>query len=141
MLRRLALFVVFCYGFWACEAYAKPVYQLSTHILDIGTGKPAAEVKVDLFRRNSAGDWNRVASSLTDMNGRIADFLPMPDSYTQRGNNGVYMLRFLTREYFDKSGQNSIYPFVEVVFEIQDTSHYHIPLTLSANGYSTYRGS
>lgn len=137
---RLAL-ILMCCCLMAGEVAAKTEYQLSTHILDITTGKPAPEVKVELFRRSSVGDWKRVASSLTDLNGRISDFLPMPDKLALSDNKGIYMLRFLTKGYFDKSGQTSIYPFVEVVFEIRDDSHYHIPLTLSANGYSTYRGS
>ncbi|MCC7318781.1 MAG: hydroxyisourate hydrolase, partial [Bacteroidales bacterium] len=35
----------------------------------------------------------------------------------------------------------SFYPFIEVVFQIKDESHYHVPITLSAFGYSTYRGN
>ncbi|MGO1752665.1 MAG: hydroxyisourate hydrolase, partial [Psychroflexus sp.] len=36
---------------------------------------------------------------------------------------------------------NSFYPYIEVVFEIENQKHYHVPITLSAYGYSTYRGS
>ena len=37
--------------------------------------------------------------------------------------------------------QDSFYPFIEVVFEIKDGKHYHVPITLSPYGYSTYRGN
>ncbi|MGC1633228.1 MAG: hydroxyisourate hydrolase, partial [Gelidibacter sp.] len=37
--------------------------------------------------------------------------------------------------------QSSFYPFIEVVFEIKDDNHYHVPITLSPFGYSTYRGN
>ena len=35
-----------------------------------------------------------------------------------------------------------LYPYVEIAFEVRDSGqHYHIPLLLTANGYTTYRGS
>lgn len=43
--------------------------------------------------------------------------------------------------YFKQQGLDTIYPFVEVIFEIKGDSHYHIPITMSANGYGTYRGN
>ncbi len=110
--------------------------QLSTHILDIGLGKPAANVPVELFLQDENNQWVKVDSSVTDKNGRIARFLP-----ETKNNQGIYKLNFATKEYFAKQGLNSIYPFVEVVFEIEESTHYHIPITMSANGYSTYRGN
>ena len=56
-------------------------------------------------------------------------------------NTGIYMLKFYTEPYFLKQGLKSIYPFVEVIFRIEGKKHYHIPITMSANGYSTYRGN
>ncbi|MCY6293643.1 hydroxyisourate hydrolase [Bacteroides fragilis] len=51
------------------------------------------------------------------------------------------MLKFYTEPYFLEQGLKSIYPFVEVIFRIEGKKHYHIPITMSANGYSTYRGN
>jgi 5-hydroxyisourate hydrolase len=35
-----------------------------------------------------------------------------------------------------------LYPLVEIVFEVKDAGeHFHIPLLLTPNGYTTYRGS
>ena len=111
-------------------------YQLSTHILDINKGLPAKEVSIALFKLNPANEWVKVASKVTDENGRIPDFLP-----ANKDNAGTYKLKFETEPYFQKQGLKSIYPFVEIVFKIEGNSHYHIPITMSANGYSTYRGS
>jgi 5-hydroxyisourate hydrolase len=35
----------------------------------------------------------------------------------------------------------NFYPFVEIVFNVATTAHYHVPLLLNPFGYSTYRGS
>ena len=36
---------------------------------------------------------------------------------------------------------DSFYPYIEVVFQIKDDQHYHVPITLSPFGYATYRGN
>lgn len=54
---------------------------------------------------------------------------------------GIYKLTYHVGPYFEARKQDTFYPFVEVVFEIGDTSHYHVPITLSPYGYSTYRGN
>lgn len=79
-----------------------------------------------------------MAERRTDANGRIADLLPhgVPGA-----NDGLYRLRFETEPYFAAQGLRSIYPYVEVTFRIEGDGHYHIPITMSANGYSTYRGN
>ncbi|HEX7366116.1 MAG TPA: hydroxyisourate hydrolase [Pelobium sp.] len=58
-----------------------------------------------------------------------------------QSNLGIYRLTYLTADYFKKSGTESFYPFIEVVFQIKDGNHYHVPITLSAYGYATYRGN
>ena len=111
-------------------------YQLSSHILDINTGHPAAHVKISLYKQSSDGDWTFVEEKVTDENGRIKDFLP----YTQ-DNRGIYKLIYHVAPYFESQKQKSFYPFIEVVFQINDENHYHVPITLSPFGYSTYRGN
>ena len=103
---------------------AQEKYQLSSHILDISQGKPAPNVKIALSKQ--------------DKNGRIKDFLK---EESNKNNNGVYKLTFYITPYFEKLKQKTFYPFIEVVFEIKDNQHYHIPITLSPYGYSTYRGN
>jgi len=106
---------------------AQEKYQLSSHILDISQGKPA---------KNQ--NWVLIDEKYTDNNGRIKDFLK---EESNKNNNGVYKLTFYITPYFEKLKQKTFYPFIEVVFEIKDNQHYHIPITLSPYGYSTYRGN
>ena len=55
---------------------------------------------------------------------------------------GIYRLRFATEGYFGRMGTVGLYPWVEIAFEVRDAmGHYHVPLLLTANGYTTYRGS
>ena len=53
----------------------EPVYQLSSHILDITAGKPAANVKISLSKKDKNDQWMKVEEKFTDANGRIKDFL------------------------------------------------------------------
>lgn len=113
-------------------------YQLSSHILDINTGIPARDVKISLSKMNGDNSWTVIDEKTTDNNGRVKDFL-LQDG--QSDNRGIYKLTFHTEPYFKSQDKESFYPFIEVVFEIKDTSHYHVPITLSPYGYSTYRGN
>lgn len=113
-------------------------YQLSSHILDITQGKPAANVKIGLYKQDDAGKWTVIDEKFTDENGRIKNFLNEEKGVI---HNGIYKLTFYTQPYFKGLGQQSFYPFIEVVFELKDNNHYHVPITLSAFGYSTYRGN
>ena len=79
-----------------------------------------------------------VASGTTDAEGRVEHLIP-PGSPPPAG---TYRLDFATDAYFQDLGDTSFYPFVSIVFELQDpTQHYHVPLLISPFGYSTYRGS
>lgn len=113
-------------------------YQLSSHILDITQGAPASGVSIRLSKMESSGEWTVVEEKLTNDNGRINDFLQKVEGKDSRG---VYKFTYFTQPYFERQGQTSFYPFIEVIFEIKDDSHYHVPITLSPFGYSTYRGS
>ena len=50
-------------------------------------------------------------------------------------------MNFETNSYFKEKNVKGFYPYVEIIFEIDDEEHYHIPLLLNPFGYSTYRGS
>ncbi len=115
-------------------------YQLSTHILDINSGQPASNVKVELYNLDQNRQWVKISEKFTKKNGRIADFLPYEK--TENRSFGVYKLKFYTKDYYISHKVDSFYPFVEVSFELlKDQKHYHIPITLSPFSYSTYRGS
>jgi 5-hydroxyisourate hydrolase len=113
---------------------------ISTHILDTNLGRPAANVAITLseFRDNAAGgSWHQIGSAFTDQDGR---------SKTLLGDRRLvatdYKLRFDVGAYFHDLRVPSLYPWVEIVFTVADPSqHCHIPLLLTANGYTTYRGS
>ena len=112
--------------------------RVSTHILDLVHGKPAAGVPVRLERQNDSGSWQPVASSHTDQDGRCPQLLPKDEAFSA----GVYRLIFETGGYFAQQNIATLYPVVEVMFRAQQgESHFHIPLLLSPNGYTTYRGS
>ena len=113
-------------------------FQLSSHILDVTQGKPAPDVKISLSKQDKKGNWKIVDEKFTDENGRIKDFLKQDKGVN---NDGIYKLTYFIEPYFKKLNQSSFYPFIEVVFEIKDENHYHVPITLSPFGYSTYRGN
>lgn len=112
--------------------------SLSTHILDTTKGKPAENVKIQLFKMVK-GNWIKSANDeiTTDRDGRFKDFLKIDDE-----TFGVYKLRFEVAEYFENLGFETFYPFIEIPFKVtSEEAHYHVPLLLNPFGYSTYRGS
>ncbi|WP_194852132.1 hydroxyisourate hydrolase [Nonlabens antarcticus] len=113
-------------------------YQLSSHILDVSQGLPATNVTISLSKQDTNGLWVAIDEKNTDKNGRINDFLKEEKNID---HEGIYKLTYHTAPYFKELGQESFYPFIEVVFELKGDNHYHVPITLSAFGYSTYRGN
>ena len=110
---------------------------LTTHVLDLALGRPARGVRVRLARRAPDGAWEPVAERVTDDDGRVRDFLAGAPL-----DSGRYLMTFHTGDYFQARGERSFHPEVPVVFDVSDPGqHYHVPLLLSAFGYSTYRGS
>jgi 5-hydroxyisourate hydrolase len=112
--------------------------RISTHVLDTAKGKPAAGVPVRLERQESSGRWLPLALGRTDQDGRCGQLLAESATLLE----GVYRLTFDTASYFEACGVDGLYPAVEVLFRVRKSeSHFHIPLLLSPNGYTTYRGS
>lgn len=110
---------------------------VSTHVLNTALGRPAAGVAVALDRR-SEGDWSLIAQDSTDADGRAATLL----SRDLPAAPGLYRLRFATGAYFTALGTETLFPEVEVRFEVRPGElHYHLPLLLTPNSYTTYRGS
>lgn len=55
---------------------------------------------------------------------------------------GRYKIHFDVDKYFTLRRIETMFPFVEIVFDVKNPNgHYHMPLLLSPFGYSTYRGS
>ncbi|RJT97415.1 hydroxyisourate hydrolase [Arthrobacter frigidicola] len=114
--------------------------SVSTHVLDTGTGRPAAGMAARLLRRTD-GNWEQVGEGTTDVDGRIKDF-GIKDPGPAVLPVGIYRIEFDTGTYFESSGVESFFPEVALSFSVASASeHYHVPLLLSPFAYSTYRGS
>ena len=107
---------------------------ITTHVLDISRGVPAAGVPVTLEVRFPDGAWKLLGKGATGSDGRAANLLPEGVALAI----GVYRLTFDPRAH----QPDGLYPEVTVTFEVRNAArHYHIPLLLSPNGYTTYRGT
>ncbi len=112
--------------------------RISTHVLDTAQGQPAKDIPVRLERRDASGMWRLLAAARTDQDGRCAELLPKKEALTP----GLYRLGFETATYFATRKLDGLYPLVEITFQVRDGErHFHVPLLLSPNGYTTYRGS
>jgi 5-hydroxyisourate hydrolase len=106
--------------------------------LDTALGKPATRVPVRLEHRKKDGNWQTLGSSETDTEGRCAQLLTESQSLEE----GRYRLVFDTATYYGAQNVSGLYPVVEITFEARKgESQFHVPLLLSPNGYTTYRGS
>ncbi len=108
---------------------------ITTHILDLGGGKPAAGVAVTLEKvTDSQG--TVIAEGITNDDGRIMSWF---DGIIETGH---YRLRFATGPWYESRNLETFYPEVSLDFQVTDPDvHYHVPLLLNQWGYSTYRGS
>ena len=107
--------------------------KITTHVLDAVLGKPAAGIAVKLERWEDQS-WETTASANTDRDGRCPDIAP-------NATPGSYRLTFATGVYLAEHKRTSIYPEIVVTFQCGSDAHYHLPLLLSDNSYTTYRGS
>ena len=106
---------------------------ITTHVLDAVLGKPAAGIAIRIEKETASG-WTGLRESSTDHDGRCRDLCP-------DGSAGAYRLTFAVGAYFEHLGRISIYPEITITFLVDGEHHYHIPLLLSENSYTTYRGS
>ena len=105
--------------------------MITTHVLDTVQGAPAARLPVELDFFITGHGWREVGHGLTNDEGRILEF-------GEPAAAGVYRLMFDVAAYTPRC----FFPSVTVTFEVRDPNQrYHIPLLLSAYGYTTYRGS
>ena len=112
---------------------------LSTHILDTSRGKPADNIKIELFSNDSD---TSLGIFTTNSDGRTDQPLIAPGTLKK----GTYELHFHAGDYLRANGTSADeILFLDVViirFGISNPDqHYHVPLLLSPFGYSTYRGS
>ena len=114
--------------------------KLTTHVLDVYSGKPGKGIKVDLFFIN--GDKKEKINALVLNNDGRSD---QPLVEKEKFKLGKYELVFYIGDYFNKIIENKDFPFLDDVvvrFGISNNEeNYHVPLLVSPWSYSTYRGS
>lgn len=74
---------------------------------------------------------------ITCSSGRCANLIADDAEFS----GGTYKLNFLVKDYYDSVNVKSMYPLIDVIFDIDKSEHYHIPLLLNAFGFTTYRGT
>ena len=115
-------------------AHERPT--ISTHVLDLETGSPAAGFPVALFRLADDGQPELLAETETDGDGRVHSLLEDPLT------EGSYQLVFDVAAYLDAENRDGFFENMAVGFRIDDPGRsYHVPLLLTPFGFSTYRGS
>jgi len=120
-----------------------PVYgRLSTHVLDIHAGQPAAGIELELIELSRHGASRLIAKAVTNQEGRtdraLVDGRPVPI--------GTYELRFYPGAYYAGRGVAlSDPPFLDVIsvqFGVSEPeAHLHVPILMTPWSYTTYRGS
>ena len=110
--------------------------MISTHVLDVALGKPAAGLAVRFEVLETNGTWSTLRSTVTNGDGRSAALAEAADVAGR-----TCRLGFDTRAYFEAAGRPVFFPSVEIVFVVDGAERYHVPLLLNPFGYSTYRGS
>ena len=108
--------------------------RISTHVLDLASGCPAAGVRVELF-----GPARELICSLaTNRDGRTDTPLLSGDAIA----TGSYELVFHAGGYLGTAVDPPFLDEIPIRFGVSDPhGHYHVPLLLSPYGYSTYRGT
>lgn len=114
---------------------------LTTHVLDTARGCPAEGLQIELYKIDGDDTRTHLKTLVTNSDGRTdSQILPAADFVT-----GTYELVFHAGAYLDAIGTPPEDPrFLDLIpirFGMSQATHYHVPLLLSAFGYSTYRGS
>ena len=114
--------------------------KLTTHVLDIHSGKPGRGIKVDLYYVEN-NKREKLKSIILNNDGRSDKALLEGESF----KTGKYEMVFFVGEYFKKISDLPKAPFLDDViirFGVSNSKeHYHVPLLVSPWSYSTYRGS
>jgi 5-hydroxyisourate hydrolase len=108
--------------------------MISTHILDTSLGMPAANVEIQLEKKDQKNNWIKLGSGKTNDDGRLVfDCEKVP---------GDFRLLFQVEKYYQEKNIDFFFLDTEIVFRIENTNrNYHVPMLLNPYGYTTYRGS
>lgn len=108
---------------------------ITTHVLNITTGRPLTGLQVDLFDVATEPP-TRLNSTRTNADGRTDAPMLAP----QAARAGQFELRFHVGDFFKAS--DGLSDVVPVRFAVMDPAqHYHVPMLCSPWFFSTYRGS
>jgi 5-hydroxyisourate hydrolase len=111
--------------------------KLSTHVLDLTIGRPAAGMRIELWKFD--GKHTLLKAVTTNADGRT----DAPLFSAEEMVIGTYELLFFVKDYFVTHHRDS--PFLDRVpvrFAIADAhTSYHVPLLVTPWAYQTYRGS
>jgi len=112
--------------------------RLTTHVLDTALGKPAAGLKIMLYKI-SGQSHRKIPEVITNADGRTD--APLLAGKTMA--EGKYELVFCAGDYLRANGAEGLLFLDEIPirFGMAEDVHYHVPLLLSPFGYGTYRGS
>lgn len=115
--------------------------RLTTHVLDTSAGRPAAGVRIELYRLDGGGR-EPLAEATTNGDGRCDQPLMAGDGF----RTGEYELLFHVGAYFQAAGvtlpEPKFFDIVPIRFGIAEADgNYHVPLLITPFSYSTYRGS
>jgi 5-hydroxyisourate hydrolase len=114
---------------------------ISTHVLDSGTGRPGAGMRID-FSVRDGDSWKLVKTITTNADGRT----DQPVLAADAAKVGQYELLFHVGDFFRRRPGGPAEPaFLDTVpvrFAIFDAAqHYHVPMLCTPWSCSTYRGS
>tara|TARA_B100000963_G_scaffold176047_1_gene153082 strand:- start:11657 stop:12007 length:351 start_codon:yes stop_codon:yes gene_type:complete len=114
--------------------------KLTTHVLDVFSGKPGKGIKVELFFLDGENK-EKLSSVILNNDGRSEGPLVENENF----KNGKYELIFFIGDYFKKISKQDELQFLDDVvvrFSISNNKeNYHVPLLVSPWSYTTYRGS
>ncbi|ELU04385.1 hypothetical protein CAPTEDRAFT_223509 [Capitella teleta] len=107
---------------------------LSTLVLDVNAGKPAANLQVAVWlNMPQDNSWIQLTIGTTDAQGQCHHLLS-----PQQVTVGSYKLILDSEAYYAEHGEESFFPHIEIEFRLKDVNQrLHIPVHLSPNGYTT----
>ncbi|WP_078395079.1 hydroxyisourate hydrolase [Shouchella patagoniensis] len=109
--------------------------EITTHILDLVEGIPAASVRIKLFHIKEEERYF-LNEEQTNQDGRLNQPL------IEVAKPGTYELIFGVGDYFNRQSKRTFFTDVPIRFEVlAGEEHYHVPLLISPWGYQIYRGS
>lgn len=106
--------------------------SITTHVMDAVVGKPACGIAVRLEKREG-NTWVTKGAGATHDDGRCRGL-------AHRAPEGIYRLVFGIGEFLARQGRKGAFPEISITFQCDGSDHYHLPVLLSDNGYTAYRG-